>query len=135
MRVGRFGGGLDYEVAVPPGARFEAGVGFRGMVSLDDLHEHPKRSRMRVLARRPGGDFEELASLRVDDSRSGGRRWTPLEADLSAFAGERVTLRLELVPDAAIPPPADLTWWGSPRVYRAPSPDASPAEAGAEARE
>jgi hypothetical protein len=118
MRVGRFGGGLDYEVRVPAGARFEAGVGFRGMVSLENLHEHPKRSRMRVLARRPGGGFEELASARVDDSREGGRRWTPLEADLSAYAGETVTLRLELVPEVAIAPPADLAWWGSPRVYQ-----------------
>jgi hypothetical protein len=118
MRVGRFGGGLDYAIEVPAGARFEAGVGFRGMVSLDDLHEHPKRSRMRVLVRRPGGDFEELASARVDDSRDGGRRWTPLEVDLSAFAGQQVVLRLELVPEVAIPPPADLAWWGSPRVYQ-----------------
>jgi hypothetical protein len=99
------------------------------MVSLDDLHEHPKRSRMRVSVRRPGGAFEELASARVDDSRSGGRRWTPLEADLAAFAGERVTLRLELVPEAPIAPPADLAWWGSPRVFRAPGRDGLPAPA------
>jgi hypothetical protein len=120
MRVGRFGGGLDYEIDVPAAARFEAGVGFRGMVSLENLHEHPKKSRMRIAVRRPGGDFEELASVRVDDSRHGGRQWTPLEADLSAFAGERVALRLELVPEAAIAPPADLAWWGSPRVYQDP---------------
>jgi hypothetical protein len=126
MRVGRHGGGIDYGIEVPASARFEAGVGFRGMVSLENLHEHPKRSRMRVSVRRPGGSFEELASVRIDDSRSGGRRWTPLEADLAAFAGERVTLRLELVPEAPIAPPADLTWWGSPRVFRTPGGDGSP---------
>src|SRR5262245_6119268 len=31
MRVGRYGGGLDFELEVPAGARFEAGVGLRGM--------------------------------------------------------------------------------------------------------
>ncbi len=123
MRVGRFGGGLDYEIRVPAGARFEAGVGFRGMVSLENLHEHPKKSRMRVLVQRPGAGFEELASVRVDDSRDGGRQWAPLEADLSAFAGERVALRLELLPEVAIAPPADLAWWGSPRVFEPPGRD------------
>jgi hypothetical protein len=116
MWLGRFGGGLDYEVEVPKSARFEAGVGFRGMVSLEDLHEHPRRSRLRVLVRRPGASFEELVSARIDDSRDAGRRWTPLEADLSAWAGERVTLRLELMPEVAIDPDADLVWWGSPRI-------------------
>jgi hypothetical protein len=116
MRVGRFGGGLDYALRVPERARFESAVGFRGMVSLEDLHEHPKRSRMRLSLRRPGGELLELASVRVDDSREGGRSWTPLEADLSAFAGESVTLRLELVPEAPILPPAELSWWASPRI-------------------
>jgi hypothetical protein len=122
MRVGRFGGGLDYELVVPAGARFEAGVGFRGMISLQNLHEHPKRSRMRVLVRRPGAAFEELVSGRIDDSRGAGRRWTTLEADLGPWAGERVTLRLELVPDAPIEGPSDLAWWGSPRLLLPPGP-------------
>jgi hypothetical protein len=99
------------------------------MVSLEDLHEHPKRSRMRVLARRPGSEFAELASVRVDDSRDGGRRWTPVEADLSAFAGERIVLRLELDPEVALEPGADLAWWGSPRVVAAPPRDGRAARA------
>jgi len=130
MRVGRFGGGLDYQLVVPAGARFEAGVGFRGMISLQNLHEHPKRSRMRVLVRRPGAAFEELVSGRIDDSRGAGRRWTTLEADLGPWAGERVTLRLELVPDAPIEGPSDLAWWGSPRLALPPATrdGASPAD-------
>jgi hypothetical protein len=125
MRLGRFGGGLDYEIEVPAAARFEAGVGFRGMASLDDLHEHPRRSRMRVLVRRPGADFEELGTVRVDDSRKAGRRWTPLEADLAPWAGERVTLRLELVPEVPLDARADLVWWGSPRIALPPEVAAS----------
>jgi hypothetical protein len=130
MRLGRFGGGLDYEIEVPEAARFDAGIGFRGMASLEALHGHPRSSRMRVLVRRPGGSFEELVSARTDDSRKAGRRWTPLEADLSAWAGERVTLRLELVPDGPIDDGADLVWWGSPRIALPPPESASPAPDG-----
>ncbi len=133
MRLGRFGGGIDYEIEVPAAARFEAGVGFRGMASLDDLHEHPRRSRMRVLVRRAGADFEELVTVRVDDSRKAGRRWTSAEADLAAWAGERVTLRLELVPEVALDPRADLVWWGSPRIALPPEVGASQPTRGAAA--
>jgi hypothetical protein len=114
MRLGRRGGGIDYEIAVPHGARFEADVGFRGMVSQDDLHEHPKRSRMRVSVGR-GGVFETIAEVRVSDAPRAGRRWTPVAVDLSRWGGETVTLRLELVADAPTGA-ADLSWWGSPRI-------------------
>ena len=76
---------------------------------------------MRVSVGHPGGPLEELASIRIDDSRDGGERWTPLEADLSAFAGKRITLRLELVPDDPIADPSTLlAWWGSPRIALPP---------------
>ena len=131
VRLGRFGGGLDYELELPASARFDAGVGFRGMASQEALHGHPRRSRMRVLLRRPGGSFEELVSARIDDSREAGRAWTPLEGDLSAWGGERVTLRLELVPEVPIDDGADLVWWGSPRV--ALPPEGAAAEPGGDA--
>ena len=101
VRLGPLGGGIDYEIEVPPNARFQAGVGYRGMVSLDNLHEHPKRSRMVVSLGRDGR-FEVLHSERVSDARRAGRGWTPLDLDLSAYAGERVTLRLELVPEVPL---------------------------------
>ena len=47
MRLGHWGGGIDYDFTVPAeGARFQSGVGYRGMVSLEDLHIHPRRSHM-----------------------------------------------------------------------------------------
>jgi hypothetical protein len=101
----------DTEPLPKPVAR---GVGFRGMVSLDSLHEHPKRSRMVVSLGR-NGRFEVLHSERVSDARHAGRRWTPLDLDLSAYAGEKITLRLELVPEVPLGQ-RDLTWWGSPRI-------------------
>jgi hypothetical protein len=114
VRLGPWGGGIDYEIEVPAGARFEAGIGYRGMVSLDDLHEHPKRSRMRVSVGQEGR-FETILDEPVDDGPRAGRRWTPVAADLSAWSGQRITLRLELVPALPVGR-ADLTWWGSPRI-------------------
>ncbi len=88
------------------------------MVSLEDLHKHPARSRMVVSVGR-NDVFEEVLSQRVDDSRQAGRRWTRVSADLSPWAGQRVTLRLELVPDVPTRR-SDLTWWGSPRIAGLP---------------
>jgi hypothetical protein len=117
VHLGRWGGGVDFEIDVPASARFEAGVGFRGMVSLEDLHEHPKRSQMVVSIGR-GGVFEEVARVAVDDGQRAGRHWTPIEADLSRWAGQRVTLRLGL--ETRVPVGRrDRTWWGSPRISEA----------------
>jgi len=118
-RIGRFGGGIDFELELPRNAHFETDVGLRTMPSLEALHASPTRSRIRVSLRRRGMEFEEIASWRTDDRPEEGKRWIPLAADLSAFAGERVTLRLELVPDAPIVNP-DLFWWGSPRIALPP---------------
>jgi hypothetical protein len=115
MRVGSWGGGIDYDLVVPEGARFEAGIGFRGMVSEDGFYGHPTRSHMVVSIGRDGS-FETLIDARVDDSKHGGRTWTEVEADLARWAGQRVTLRLELVPERALRPDEELTWWGSPRI-------------------
>jgi hypothetical protein len=113
MRLGPLGGGIDYEIEVPPNARFQAGVGYRIMVS-DESHEHPRGSRMVVSLGREGR-FEVLHRMRVNDAPYAGRAWTPLDLDLSAYAGEHVTLRLELVPEIPVGR-SNLTWWGNPRI-------------------
>jgi hypothetical protein len=114
MRVGRFGGGIDYEVRIPEAGRFEADIGYRGMISTEGFYEHPPRSHMK-LSVGSDGVFETVLDARVDDSENGGRTWTPVEADLSRWGGERVTLRLELEPESPISEP-ELSWWGSPRL-------------------
>ncbi|MGH0030634.1 MAG: hypothetical protein ACQGVC_12645 [Myxococcota bacterium] len=120
MRLGHWGGGIDYTFVVPENARFEAGVGYRGMVSLEDLHVHPRRSHMVVEVGRDGV-FEEVLRHKVADVQGGGRRWTPVEADLSRFAGQEITLRLTI--DAAVPiAERDMSWWGSPRIVVADAP-------------
>jgi hypothetical protein len=117
MRLGHWGGGIDYEFTVPePGARFESGVGYRGMVSLEDLHVHPRRSHMVVEVGRDGR-FEEVARQKVSGVGGAGRRWTPIQADLTPWAGQEITLRLTI--DVAVPvAERDLSWWASPRIVR-----------------
>jgi hypothetical protein len=119
MRLGHWGGGIDYEFRVPDeGARFESGVGYRGMVSLEDLHVHPRRSHMVVEVGRDGV-FEEVARQKVSGVGGAGRRWIPIEADLTPYAGETITLRLTI--DVEVPvAERDLSWWASPRIVRGP---------------
>ena len=50
MRLGQWGGGLDWEIEVPPGARLQVDTGFVGMVSTQNMHMHPKREPHRDLA-------------------------------------------------------------------------------------
>lgn len=127
MRLGHWGGGLDYELTVPERARFEASVGYRRLASLASLHVHPRRSQMLVEVGRDGV-FEEVLRHKVTDVQMGGRRWTPVEADLSRFAGETITLRLTI--DAAAPiGERDMSWWGSPRIVVDPP---APTSAGEE---
>jgi hypothetical protein len=118
IALGARGGGLDFEIDIPANAVFQAGVGYRGLVSVDHQYIHPPGTTLEVSIR-DEAEFEPLASVRIDDRLRAGRSWTPLEADLGAFADRRVTLRLEV--KAAIPPaPGDLSWFGSPRIALQP---------------
>ncbi len=114
VALGARGGGIDFEVDIPANAVFQAGVGYRGLVSVDHQYIHPPGTTLEVSIR-SDDDFETLASVRIDDRLRAGRSWTPLEADLSAFAGRRVTLRLEVKAERP-PAPGDLSWFGSPRI-------------------
>jgi len=119
VRLGPFGGGIDFQVSLPPNAVFQAGVGFRGMVSVTDFYIHPAGATL-VLSIGREGHFRKLRSVRIDDSEQAGRRWKPFEIGLSAYAGQSVTLRLEAVPDSFFRPDT-FTWWGSPRIALPPS--------------
>jgi hypothetical protein len=114
MRLGHWGGGIDYRFRVPPRARFEAGIGYRGMVSLEDLHEHPRKARMRVEVGVDGA-FETVLEHRVSDVPMEGRRWTDVAVDLSRFEGQEITLRLAALTDVPTGK-RNLSWWASPRI-------------------
>jgi hypothetical protein len=131
VALGALGGGLDFELEIPPAAVFQAGIGYRGLVSVDHQYIHPAGTTLAVSIARDGSStadpvFEELAAVRVDDGPRAGRRWTPLAVDLAPWAGERVTLRLEV--RAAQPIRGDLlAWWGSPRIALRPDAAKAPA--------
>ena len=90
------------------------GAGLRVIGDGKDAYHHAKRSRA-VVSIAAAGRVETLAEAPVLEGEHEGLSWHPLEADLSAYAGERVTLRLELSSDAPIAPGA-MAFWGSPRI-------------------
>jgi len=113
--VGPLGGGVDYEIDLPEGARFQAGVGYGHIGG----YRPPGRADF-VLSLAEGDAFVPIASARVEyDERAPAYAWRPFEVDLSRFAGRRVRLRLEAAPD---PPPRTPTFaiWGSPRIAAPP---------------
>jgi hypothetical protein len=113
--VGAGGGGLDYEIEVPPNAWFHAGIGLARVDAPNGPRTHVRGARLELALREGSGPFETLASQPVPVERGAGTRWTPLEVDLGPYAGRRVTLRLQVVGDAPLRPGA-LAWWGSPVI-------------------
>jgi hypothetical protein len=101
---------------IPAGARFHAAVGYWALAAVDHQFLHPPRARVSASIRRPGGEFEELASAEYHERSWPGRSWTPVEVDLAPFAGASVTLRLEIRADQELDPAHRMSWWGSPRI-------------------
>jgi hypothetical protein len=127
IRLGQWGGGLDWEVELPPRARLQLDVGLIGMVSTTDMHMHAYGSRLVISVRR-NGDFERL----YREGFEVGKEWQPVEVDLSRHAGERLTLRVEIEVDEPVRR-ADLSWLGSPRIALPPAAEGEDA-AGAQAQ-
>lgn len=119
--LGLRGGGVDFDVTVPEAAVFQGDVGLRGMTSKDDFFTHPPKSQVHFAIRAEGAsDFERLHTegvLQGRDVLREGKFWTPVEIDLSPWAGQRVTLRMELETPYWIEP-GTLSWVGSPRLVR-----------------
>jgi hypothetical protein len=117
--VGPVGGGIDYSLDLPEHAHFQAGVGYGDIGG----YQHPRRADF-VVSVATGGDFQQIATRRVDLGDTRGRRaWEPFDVDLSRFGGQRATLRLEVRPDA---PQTSRTFaaWGSARITRDVAADA-----------
>ncbi len=108
--VDAHGAGVDFAVEVPPDARFEASIGFH---RIEDAYQ-PDGTAFTLLV---GEDeLREVGSwVARFDERNRGRAWTPVQADLSAFAGRRVTLRLAA---RAGLPVEGVAFWGSPRIVQ-----------------
>jgi len=123
--LGPEGGGIEFDVEVPPAAVFEAGVSLGGLITADRLLTVPEHSTVVVSI----GRGEAMA--RIAEVELGGYvspRWTPIEADLGAWAGQRVTMRFELIrsPDEKPSGMTQIGYLGSPRLARRPAPRGRP---------
>ena len=117
--LGPGGGGIDFEVTLPERSRLLMGVGMAALIGSDDLYEHASDARIDVSISRDGAGFYTLLSVKVLAGEHKGNYWFPLEADLSAFGGERVTLRFAATGD--VPFDENLwAFWGSPRIALRP---------------
>ena len=94
---------IRYRIAVPQGARFETEVAVAG----------PPRAVTFEVAVRAGSERQVLIKHALPLER--GHRWTPLAAELGAFAGRTIELELSARADGTSPWPA-LPLWASPVV-------------------
>ncbi|HEX5068394.1 MAG TPA: hypothetical protein VFY49_19895 [Myxococcota bacterium] len=113
--LGPHGGGVDYDLLIPPDATFRGAVGYWALAAVDHQYLHSPGGRV-VASIGRDGQFEEIAAVEYNDRFWPARQWLPLRADLSRFAGQRVTLRLELRSEQEILPEHRMSWWGSPRI-------------------
>jgi hypothetical protein len=118
IMVAGYGGGIDFQIEVPQDALFQADIGLTHANSARGLHMHQAGTVHAVSISRPDGQFDTLEVVRLTDIDPLERaRWHPIEVDLSPWAGEAVTLRLEVRTERGRWVPG-VEWWGSPRIAR-----------------
>lgn len=117
--LGDRGGGIDFELVVPPAARFQSDIALGQTIGLTRPYEHPSGVDAVVSIAPDGESLRELVRRRIETVASPHHSWLPIEADLARWAGQRVTLRLEIRSIRTI---ADdrLAWFGSPRLATPP---------------
>jgi hypothetical protein len=114
VMLGQFGGGIDFDIDVPPGAQFQSDTGLELFGPSEDGPARWGGSTYSVKVLHDGQE-EVVAKRWVAPDLLGQRSWEPFEADLSPWAGKRVTLRLQVEGDPGLPG-LPLVWWGSPRI-------------------
>jgi hypothetical protein len=126
------GGGIEFDVDVPEQAVFQGDVSLGGAYSEVDVYRTPPLSRIVVSIVEPDAPVE-IAEITLRKGWS--QRWLPLEADLSAWAGRRVTLRMELFRSTEIRRTrvTQVGFLGSPRIARRAGGEAGPRDARADA--
>jgi hypothetical protein len=107
--LGNMGGGIDFDLKIPEDAIFQADVGFPDATGFKAIYKHPPATQM-VLSIKTDGEFQRLAAKKVLTTTKEVRRWTPFEVDLSEFAGQDVTLRLQLRTSRPFRR-VELAWW------------------------
>jgi hypothetical protein len=134
--VSPHGGGADFELLVPEGARLEVDLGIFAVNTTRGPFTPRWGATYRVSVLEDGSSHR-LAETSIPDDPRGKATWQPLAVDLSRWAGRRVVLRLEVVPEKERKRLL-LGFWGSPRIMsvaqredRAPPPGVSLAPAAA----
>jgi hypothetical protein len=118
--LGAHGGGLDYDLVVPADAQLSASIGQKMVTGLGRFIVHPDDSRV-VFSIRPHGSLAFIGLREISLGRlAADTNWREVLVDLSAYEGQRVTLRLELASSAPLPPGKRLGYFGSPTL-RAPA--------------
>jgi len=125
FELGARGGGLDFELTLPPGAVFQADAGLWLVSGLQNLYRLPPRALLRVSIGRDG-EFTTILETMFSTRGIDFRHWTPVEADLSAWQGQHVTLRIEFV-TTQMPGRGHLGYVGSPRIALRTVTQAAPA--------
>ncbi|HEX2484080.1 MAG TPA: hypothetical protein VHQ66_02195 [Myxococcota bacterium] len=112
--VSPHGGGADFELVVPDGARLEVDLGIFAVNTTRGpfTPRWGATYRISVLENRSA---HRLAETSIPDDPRGKATWQLLAADLSRWAGRRVVLRLEVVPEKPRKRVL-LGFWGSPRI-------------------
>ena len=119
------GGGVDFELLVPERARFEADLGIFAVNTTRGPFT-PRWGATYQVKVLHEGRADVLAEAWIPDDPRGKATWQPIAADLSPFAGQRVVLRLEVVPGKERRRLL-LGFWGSPRIVSAAGPGPAPA--------
>jgi hypothetical protein len=113
--LGPRGGGIEFELEIPENAILEADASLGRAFAEDEVYGIPERSTI-VISVVAGETTTKAHELTLGTGWS--PRWIPFQVDLGAFAGERVTLRLELIrPETSVPSAvAQIGYLGSPRI-------------------
>ena len=102
---------------LPPGARFQTGIALLNDWRIDGAYK--VRFLVSIEADDAPAQVLQQYDLSVEEQAGAAPPWTPLEADLAAFAGKRVTLQLDTfhLQGQAPAPNLALPLWGDPIVY------------------
>lgn len=121
--LGIMGGGIDFEIDVPERALFRADASFGNALALNNVYEPPPLAHFTVSIGRDGA-LATVAEQMLLPKPS--QYWAPLDADLSAWAGERVTLRIEMerIQLPSNTGKVEIGCVGSPRIVQSPTTDA-----------
>jgi hypothetical protein len=119
--IGAGGGGIDFEVDLPEHASFRGDVSLGGAYSERQVYRTPPLSRF-VVSVGEGDTWTPVAEQTLGAGWS--QRWLPLEGDLSAWAGRRVTLRIEMFRSEKVQKTRiiQIGCVGSPRIVRRAEP-------------